>query len=331
MRPFARAARRTGDWLRSGAVESARMVRAPASAWTTRRSRAALLALAAALLAGCEADPAVPPGAVPCRADPPRSPGLWVAGSGANLTLARAIAARFAEASPGARVVVPESIGTGGALKALEAGAIDVGLASRPLTAAERSRGLVESELGRVAFAVVVRADLGLAGISTDDLAGAFAGRRPTGWPAGVPLVPVLREPGDSGYVLAATKLPAVGRAFEAARVSGRVPTRYTDQEMRDALLAGDGAFGLLDVATVHLERLPLVPLSLDGVAPTAENVRSGRYPLARQLSLVTRGPPAGEAARFVEFARSAAVSDLFALGQVVRPGDGADGAGERP
>ena len=276
--------------------------------------------LVAALAAGCaDAGGEAPPGGVTCVAPAQRPRGLIAAGSGSNLALVRAIAERYQAAHPDARVVVPDSIGTAGALKALRAGAIDIGLASRPLTEAEKGQGLFETPLASVAFAPTVRADSPLAQVSSADLAGLFLGRRPAGWPAEQPLAPQLRESRDSGSTLVAARLPQVGRAVEVARAGDRWLTRYTDQEMRDALLTVDGAIGFLDVATPRLENLSLKALGLDGVAPTAEQVRAGRFPLVKRLSFVTVGPPGGEAARFVEFSRSEAVADLFALGELVR------------
>jgi phosphate transport system substrate-binding protein len=49
----------------------------------------------------------------------------------------------------------------------------------------------------------------------------------------------------------------------------------------------------------------------IDGVAATSRAIRSGDYPLARPLSLVTKGNPAGLAKLFIEYAASSQVSDL--------------------
>jgi phosphate transport system substrate-binding protein len=41
--------------------------------------------------------------------------------------------------------------------------------------------------------------------------------------------------------------------------------------------------------------------------APSAENVKSGKYPLSRPLFMYTRGKPAGEAKEFIDFCLSPA------------------------
>ena len=51
--------------------------------------------------------------------------------------------------------------------------------------------------------------------------------------------------------------------------------------------------------------------LPVQGVAASTEQVRAGNFPLARPLTLVTRGLPQGLAKRFLEFALSSEVTDL--------------------
>lgn len=81
----------------------------------------ALVALLVALLGGLACSPGrVDLGAPAAACAPPRRPaGLMVAGSGSNLAVVRRIAGRYQGSHPGAHVVVPESIGTGGAVQAL--------------------------------------------------------------------------------------------------------------------------------------------------------------------------------------------------------------------
>jgi phosphate transport system substrate-binding protein len=42
-----------------------------------------------------------------------------------------------------------------------------------------------------------------------------------------------------------------------------------------------------------------------EAIAPTAENIRSGRYPLSRGLFFYTRGEPTGAVRRYIDFALS--------------------------
>jgi phosphate transport system substrate-binding protein len=45
-----------------------------------------------------------------------------------------------------------------------------------------------------------------------------------------------------------------------------------------------------------------VVHCSIEGIAPTPENLRTGQYPLARYLNFVTAAPPRGEVRRFIDW-----------------------------
>jgi phosphate transport system substrate-binding protein len=45
--------------------------------------------------------------------------------------------------------------------------------------------------------------------------------------------------------------------------------------------------------------------LKVNGVEPTADNIATGKYPLAKPLTLVTKGEPQGELYRFITLVKS--------------------------
>jgi phosphate transport system substrate-binding protein len=277
--------------------------------WT----RAALLL---PLLAACALDaPEGPPQDGTCKDELRRPEGLLVAGSGSNLALVHAIARRFTEQGLGPAPFVAESIGTSGAVAALHDGQIDVGLSSRPLKEKERAE-FTEVPLARVAMALVahqpVRRDLAF-----EDVLSIFAGGLRT-WPDGRHIVPLLREPGDSGNTIIARHFPALGPLLETDAREGRFIVAYTDQEMRDLLLAIEGSVGFLDVGTLQLEHLSLQQVSIDGKLPSDPG-----YPLVKPLSFLLPADPRPDARAFVDFATSPAIADILAEGGFLPPGDG--------
>jgi phosphate transport system substrate-binding protein len=275
---------------------------------TAARALAVLVALAAGVRLDAGAQP-VP--AESCAPAAPRPAGLILAGSGSNVAVVRAIAGWF-RAPDFPPVRVPESIGTGGALRALSDGAIDVGLASRRLTTAEKEAGFVETVLARVPLAVVVHPRVSVADVALRELVAIYRGERDR-WPDGTPIVPVLRERGDSGNDLIARAWPDLWDAMDAALRAGRFTTCYTDQELADTIAETDGAVGLLDVGTLRLTHPQLRTLAVDGIPPTPLRAESGSHPLVKTLTFVTLGPPAGDAARFVAFATSPGTTELLA------------------
>jgi len=242
-----------------------------------------------------------------------RRPGeIRVAGSGTNLAPATHIAALYERAHSGTKIVVAQSIGTGGAIRALGDRAIEVGLASRSLTDEERSVGLSAHPFARVALAPAVHQRVGREAIGIAELASLYRGDTET-WSDGTAVVPILRQPGDSTTRAIEASSPELGAAMLVARKSGRALTRFTDQEVRDTLLRVPGAIGFLDAGTIALEELPLMPLALDGVRPTAESVDSGRYPLVLTLSLLTRDDASPAVRALVAFATSPEIAAALA------------------
>ena len=61
------------------------------------------------------------------------------------------------------------------------------------------------------------------------------------------------------------------------------------------------GALGISDLpaARAHTPTAPI--LTLDGVQPSCDNVRLGRYPLYKDLAFVTRGAPSDLSREFPE------------------------------
>ena len=294
---------------------------APANAFPARaETRTVWLALAvsalaasaaAAIVATVAADRGPQPrflsdrsGAHPSQAVP-RSPGvLWLAGSGSNLPLTRELAREFERAHAGVRIVVHESLGTGGGARAVAAGAIDLGLASRSLSAAERAAGLVSTPYARVAVVVATSAVRADEGVSRAELIAIFAGRK-THWRNGAPVFVVQREPGDSSHLAVVRALPGFADVDEQSRRAGRFRVAYSDREQQEALLMTEGSVGLFDRGAITAQRLPLRMLSIDGVAPTADNLESGTYPFVKELSFVSHGTPSGLARSLVSFATS--------------------------
>jgi phosphate transport system substrate-binding protein len=265
--------------------------------------------VAVALAVACSRPETGPPSAgARCDPGPPRPDGLVIAGSGSSIALAREIAKRYRQAHPDVNLRIPESIGTGGALHALADGAIDVGLTSRPLTDAELGSGLVETVLAHVPLAAVVHPEVPATSVTSAELAAMYRGERDR-WPDGTPVVPLLREPGDSGNDLVAQAYPDLWAAMSDAMQSGRLTTCYTDQEMADAVAGTEGAVGFLDISTLRLTHPQVRPLALDG-----------SHRMIKQLAFVTFGPPVGDAAAFIAFATSPATSDLLAAAGCLVP-----------
>jgi phosphate transport system substrate-binding protein len=234
-----------------------------------------------------------------------QDPAVVVAGSGTCIPIVRLLAKEFQRFRPGVKVTVPPSIGSAGGVKAVADGAVHIGMVSRPLKRNEAAKGLVYRPFARTAvvFASSSVPDLDL---SFGDVVAIYRGER-SRWKNGRKIVVLTREPGDSSIAVLEEEIPGFREAYEESHGKKFWATLYTDQEMNQTLARARDALGVTDRGSVMTEKLPVRILSLNGVEPTDDNVRSGRYPLVKTLAFVHRTGGLSPAARsFLEFVSSA-------------------------
>jgi len=228
---------------------------------------------------------------------------LHIAGSGSCIPLTRMLAgSAMRELSIPAEVHA--SIGSGGGIRALRDGAIDLAVVSRRLSEDEVADGLVYTPFALIPVVVAVGLGVSEQSVTMDELEALFAGRRET-WSDGSNVVVLLREPGDSSHGVVEAVLPEFEAIVDRARASGASRVLYHDGAMQVALANTPGAIGLHGNG-VDASLSGFRALAVEGIEPTGGNVESGRYPFVKELGFVTDGAPQGEAAQLIEFVLSA-------------------------
>jgi phosphate transport system substrate-binding protein len=74
---------------------------------------------------------------------------------------------------------------------------------------------------------------------------------------------------------------------------------------MAKALAETPHALGMTSMTVVEQSVGKVKALTLNGTAPTAENVKSGRYFLTRDFLFVIKGEPTGSVKKFLDFVLS--------------------------
>lgn len=233
----------------------------------------------------------------------PSDEALVIAGSGSNLPVTRALATAWAlhGAPP---PVVHTSVGSGGGMRALADGAIDIALISRPLSARERTGELTAVPYARAPVVFAVHSAVPDRDIDAQGVLDIYAGRRTT-WSDGTPIVVLQRERGDSSHAAAVKVIPGFAEVDEEASVARRWRVIYDDVGMQEALASTEGSIGLVGSGTMPPD-LALRGLSFAGVEGSAEEVIAGHYPLFKDLAFVTRTPPDVRATELFRFVYSA-------------------------
>lgn len=236
---------------------------------------------------------------------------IKLGGSGAALGTMQLLAQAYVKARPGNQVTVLPSMGSGGGIKAVLAGAIQIGLSSRPLSEAETQGGAVAQEYGRTPFIFATATANAASAITSQALVDYYAGTVQQ-WPDGSPLRLVLRPIGDSDTETLKQMSPAMRQATLAAEQRKGMIFAVTDQDTASSLEKTPGSLGPSTLAQLLSEKRSVKALALDGVMPSAANLANGRYPMFKRMLLVTGPKTSAEALAFTAFVRSASAQDIL-------------------
>lgn len=240
----------------------------------------------------------------PSRAGEHRSGPLVFAGCGSNLPIVRVLAQAFRETHPEVRIEVM-SVGSTSGIWTVAGGAFPVGLVSRPLREHEKTLGLTVMPYARTALVLAAHPSVADDDITPDQLAAIYRGAE-VRWRDGQPITVFTREQGASSVELLRREIQEFAGAYDTGQRSGRLKTIYQEQRMNSSVATTPYALGLSDLGALTVERLALKVLKINGVAPSPENVLSGRYPLVQTLAFVFREEALPDSAQaFLTFVRS--------------------------
>lgn len=187
---------------------------------------------------------------------------------------------------------------TDAGLQALLAGRIDLAGSGRFLSAAEKAAGLREHLLGWDALVVVVNPTNPVANLSRQQLRAIFAGRIRNWKEVGGRDLPILvTAPPPGSGVRAALQQLILGPETLVSSAAISLIVADSDQPA----VQWPGAIGALSLSLIDANAVRT--LQVDGVAPTAEQIAGGRYPLLKPLLLVTRRQASAAVEQFVTFA----------------------------
>lgn len=227
--------------------------------------------------------------------------GIKIGGSGGALGVMKLLADEFGKTNRGTAVQVVPSLGSGGGIKALLGGALDIAVSARPVNDAEQRRGAVQRELGRTPFVFGVAAASARSGITLQEVRDIFAGTR-TAWQDGSRIRLVLRPTTESDTNIVKGISPALAEAVDAAHRREGMLFAVTDQDTAETIEKIPGAFGTITLSQIITEQRPITALALDGVVPSVAAIKSGAYPHTKTYYIITNSSPGAGARQFTQF-----------------------------
>jgi phosphate transport system substrate-binding protein len=231
---------------------------------------------------------------------------LVVVGTGDGMEMLQAVAAVYTADKPETAVIVPPSIGSGGAVTAVGAERNILGRIARPLTDKEKAQGLIDVPFMRIPSAIYVHRSAGVSGLTTEQLAGIYSGAIQNWNEVGgsdIRVKVVRREEADSTLAVLRSTMPG----WKNLNFTHRSKLATTTQEAVETVKEVEGAIGFGPYSRA-LEAATAV-LRIDGKHPLDEG-----YPSAVTLALLYKeGGLTPEAEAFLQFVKSPKAHRLMA------------------
>ena len=237
-------------------------------------------------------------------AAPARDPlaGVYRIGGGdASIEIVKALTEAYVAKHPGVMFDIDTTLGSDPAVKLAADGTLDLGMASRELSADEF--GLVDRVLiGAAGTAVAVHAQNAVKTLTSAQVGGIFSGKI-TDWSAlggeRIGITPLIREKGSSARTTFENVIFG-GKPVYSASVLEIVG----GDQMRQNISSQRAAIGIIGVTNDDPEASGVSIVTIDGVRPTKATLRNGTYALRRPLYLLVTKSGTRKAAivSFLEF-----------------------------
>jgi phosphate transport system substrate-binding protein len=215
------------------------------------------------LVVGCSPLSMVEP--TPTPTPEPERVVLKVSGSGSATAILDAVAPTFEADNPGYYVEVLSGSGTGGGVKGIISGVLDVAAMARPPKPEEAEQNVAYVEFGKSGVAIYAHPDVTVTNLSTDQVKAIFSGEV-TNWSevggANAPIIWYVRDEGDSST-----------QAIREA-IMGDIPFPETAQvltsqgDMLTAVAGTPYSVGLGTWTTARAEEAQVKAIAIDGVTP---------------------------------------------------------------
>lgn len=231
---------------------------------------------------------------------------LKVGGTGSSAPLVALLFEAFRQQAPDAILdQVSPPLGSGGAVKALAGGHLDLAVTGRPLNPDEQARVGRDFELATTPFVFASAGGRKAKGFTLDEIADLYAGRF-THWNDGTPVRLVLRADFESDTQMLKAMSPAMARAVATAAQRPGMALGQNDLDTLDLLARTPGSFGPTTLGLLSGSDTRLATFPIDGVAPSVAALKNGTYPWKKVLYVVLPRQPGQLAEKFAAFLRSA-------------------------
>jgi phosphate transport system substrate-binding protein len=221
---------------------------------------------------------------------------IKIAGGTAHIPVMKEAAARIMGLNPDIQISIAGG-GSGVGVKQVGEGLVDIGNTGRTPTEDEvKQYGLQMFKWAIDGVAIVVNPANKIRSLSQDQAAAIFAGKI-TNW---------KEVGGDDKQINLYTRDEASGtrevfweKALKKGDIAATANVIVSNGAMKGAV--SQDPYGIGYVSVGHIDET-VAPVAFNGIEPSMENVKEGKYPVARGLFSNTKGEPAGLVKKFIDY-----------------------------
>ena len=221
------------------------------------------------------------------------------AGSTTVQPLAEKLAAAYHNAHTDVTIVI-QGGGTAVGITSCNDGTVDIGAASRELKSSDPQ--LVKHLLARDGIALVVQPSNVISGLTKTQIKEIYTGNITNWKDVGGPdaaIVVVAREEGSG------TRTAFQDMVLGAnVSITSKAILQLSNGAIKTAVSGTPNSIGFISFGYLDSS---VKALSVDGIAATVANAKSGTYPIVRPLYFLTKIAPTGEVKAFIDYCTSAA------------------------
>ncbi|MDD5633958.1 MAG: phosphate ABC transporter substrate-binding protein [Candidatus Omnitrophica bacterium] len=241
---------------------------------------------------------------------------IQIKGSDTMVNLAQAWAEQYMKINQLEFIAVTGG-GSGTGFSSLISGTCSIAMSSRNIKGKEinlaKQKGVTpyEVKIALDGLAVIVNPKNPVSKLTIDQLAQIFSGKI-TNWKdvggANGPIVILSREVNSGTHVYFKEHVLRRGDPNSIEEFAPGALLLSSSQAIADEVEQNTNAIGYYGMGYISKRQKPLeiaMDNKLEYVAPTIENVTTGKYPISRPLFFYTNGEPQGIARKFIEFCLS--------------------------
>jgi phosphate transport system substrate-binding protein len=231
---------------------------------------------------------------------------IRVAGSTTVLPIVSRAAERFQKRHTSIRITVNAG-GSGVGIHGAGTRRLDIGFASREITPQENNRyaSLHTTVIGRDAVACVVSSEIfhsGVHSLSKQQIGDIYLGQITNWQQVGGPDRPIIVIDKETQRGTRHVFMQYLFGNSKARAPGARLVTGSNNEEQAK-IAQSESAIGMLSIAWFNDDVVGIgIREGRQVIEPTLKNVRNGRFPIARNLNIITASKPVGAVKQFIDY-----------------------------